>query len=237
MGRNMANINKEPKKQHISLTEQILKQGSPLEQTVNQILLQMESLPESTKNSDMDDVISYLNSKKEYGVVINLEQELTKKGIKVNPDNIAYALINLELYLQAEDCLLAALESNPNNASAYVQLADVNIFQGKYQKGMEMLEKAHKLNPKDFNTCFKLGLTAVYVEDLNKAVESFKKAIDLSPSNVEPYLALSMVYLKLGEIEDSDKYRDIANKINSKAAENFPNEIKTAEDSVNRTLH
>ncbi len=110
--------------------------------------------------------------------------------------------------VSAEDSLKKAIELNPKNDRAYVELGHFYRAQSKSSQAEDSFKKAIELNPK--NDGAYIGLGWVYRDQgrLSQAEDSFKKAIELNPKNDGAYVRLGRFYRdqgRLSQAEDSFK--------------------------------
>lgn len=76
---------------------------------------------------------------------------------------------------------------------------------GKTQASLAVLELMREMNPYTPEVYNKLGVTYCFLKKWDKAEESYKKAIDLSPANeIEQYMGLANVYLETGKIKAAE---------------------------------
>jgi Tfp pilus assembly protein PilF len=106
------------------------------------------------------------------------------------------------------DSFKKAIELNPKNANAYVELRGLYLEQGKSLHAKDLFKKAIKLNPK--NDKAYVGLGWIYLEQgkSRQAEDLFDKAIKLNPKNEFAYEGLWQLYLEQGkstQAEDSFK--------------------------------
>jgi len=108
----------------------------------------------------------------------------------------------------AEDSLKKALELNPKNDNAYVELGWSYRDQGKFSQAEDSFTKAIELNPKNDNAY--VGLERLYRDQgkYSQAEDLFKKLIELNPKNDNAYVELERLYRdqgKYSQAEDSFK--------------------------------
>ena len=165
-----------------------------------------------------DLVGNLLNAMKKYnGAVKFYENALEKTGYS----DVFYAKIG-NIFLEkgdphlALDCYQKALDSNPDNAQAWVKLA--NILQTYYREDVDQIIKCYQniveFDPKNATIFYELGHLYIRLNDLFNAVYAFKKAVELEPEN--PFYRNSLGYV-LVQLSDYDKAIDeyqVAIKLN-----------------------
>lgn len=115
------------------------------------------------------------------------------------------------LFASAIACFTKALEKNPANVEAKIQLASCYV-EGSTDpmKGIGMLKEVENKDTANIRVQMVLGAFAVKSGQLEKAETRYKKVIRLNPGYLEAYLFLADVYEKEGEksktIETLEKY-------------------------------
>jgi tetratricopeptide (TPR) repeat protein len=89
-----------------------------------------------------------------------------------------------------------------------------------YDKAEEYLEKAKKLNPKQFELNFLFGLLADKTGNKDKALNCYKKEIKINPKSSKALYNLAVQLIKDGNKSDAEKY--FKRVINLKPRFNFP---------------
>ncbi|MCX5704956.1 MAG: tetratricopeptide repeat protein, partial [Candidatus Omnitrophica bacterium] len=91
-----------------------------------------------------------------------------------------------------------AIELNPKNDWAYVELGNNYRKQRNFSEVEKLYRKALKLNPKNAEVHIELGN---YYQDQGKYSEAeklYKKAVELNPRNDKIYGALGILYIEMG---------------------------------------
>jgi tetratricopeptide (TPR) repeat protein len=81
--------------------------------------------------------------------------------------------------------------------SAAIELA----VEGKFQDSLASLDQATRVAPKDWTAYRLRGLVCVVNLDRKAAVESYSKAIELKPDEIDPRIQRSRLYSDMGEYE------------------------------------
>jgi tetratricopeptide (TPR) repeat protein len=89
-----------------------------------------------------------------------------------------------------------AIEINPDYAKSYLILAKIFEYSGNLQKAIELKEQALNLLPIDANDYFNLGTMYGKIGDI-KALDYFKKAIELEPNFAAAHNNLAVTYANL----------------------------------------
>ena len=96
-----------------------------------------------------------------------------------------------------------ALDLDPDNIPALVNMAMVNIKQGTPEAGREYAERAVRVSPGDFATHLALGRILLETQALAKAVPELEAAIKLAPESPEAHYSLASAYGALGRKADA----------------------------------
>jgi tetratricopeptide (TPR) repeat protein len=113
--------------------------------------------------------------------------------------------------------LKTAIKENPNQVSAYYNLAVLCHSLGKIDEAIENFQKTAKLNPLDASIFNNLGVFYYKKSDLKQAEANFRKAILLEPSHVEAIYSLGKIYLEFAKNKNDWKIEafktDLKNRI------------------------
>ena len=85
--------------------------------------------------------------------------------------------------VKAVDAYQEAIRSNPDDASAYIAMARVQVFLGKYEDAQENAEKALLLNPNNSTAHAVRAWTLDFQTDYLAAEAAIKRALELDPNN------------------------------------------------------
>ncbi|MFV8282277.1 tetratricopeptide repeat protein, partial [Christiangramia marina] len=110
---------------------------------------------------------------------------------------VARIYINQEQYDKAIESIDAAKAANPNDVDLLLSEANMYYQMGEKEKAISILEKAgnmDKSNPGVYNN---IGLMYAEIENTDKAVESYKTALEIDPEYNEA--RINMIAAMLGE--------------------------------------
>ena len=136
---------------------------------------------------------------------------------RYNTEGLQWHLPKIELkevfvkragFTTSEDSFRKAIELNPKNDWAYVELGRVYRDQGEFFQARNLFKKAIELNPKNDWAYVELGWLYRNMIDLSQAEKLCNKALELNPKNSKAYGVLGWVYRdqgKLSPAEDSFK--------------------------------
>ena len=146
--------------------------------------------------------------------------DLLQKARNAQPDSSlpAYYLgvtyKKLENYTEAEKHLTDAVKLSPDIKEAIMELADVQYRLGEYQASLDTLKIAEEGNIRSGQTAFMKGLVLLEMDRNTEAVESFKKAGELSPELVQASnYQMGLALLKGNELEAArSRFNDVIAK-------------------------
>jgi adenylate cyclase len=93
---------------------------------------------------------------------------------------------------------------DPNFADGYAGLGIILIAVGRPEKGIGLIEKAIRLNPRSPAWyLMNLGFAYCQVGRNEEALSSLKKALTLNPNIVHARIALAACYAELGRLEEA----------------------------------
>jgi serine/threonine protein kinase/Tfp pilus assembly protein PilF len=92
--------------------------------------------------------------------------------------NLAYLYEDLGLYDKARETLEKSLKRFPDNARIHQDLSNSYANLGKYDLALEEMDKAFALAPTDWKNFRAKGSIYLYMEDLEKAEEEYRKLLE-----------------------------------------------------------
>ena len=124
-----------------------------------------------------------------------------------------------ELLEVAEEILKKAIEVNPRNTVAYLELGCCYKRQRKYDQAEEMFQKAIETNPKKDSVYLESGCLYNEQGKYNQAKEMLKRTIEINPENIQAYSELGHCYRCQGEYKQAEEMFKKAIGINPRSAE------------------
>jgi adenylate cyclase len=131
--------------------------------------------------------------------------QLAQKSISMNESSMAHGLLGF-LYTQTHQHEKAKEESeksialDPNSADAHAGCANTLIFAGEPEKAISLIEKALRLNPFPPSWYFvSLGSCYRMLARFEEAIQAYKKAIYIEPTNLFARLYLGATYALDGQ--------------------------------------
>jgi len=133
-------------------------------------------------------------------------RELRAKALAI-PDDA------LEDYQRAIELCTTALQTDAQNAKAYVSRGDAHCVKREYNQAIRDYTRALEIRPDDAWTYVSRGLAYVWQKDYDRAIEDYSKAVEIEPRFAEAYHVRGQAYLSKLElqqaIEDYDKTLEI----------------------------
>lgn len=109
--------------------------------------------------------------------------------------------------------LTEMINSNPNNADAYLNRGNIYRKSDDHEKAIADYSKAIELNPKNSVACNNRGLVYYKMKNYKSAMKDYNQAIKLNPKYADAYCNRGLVWHKLKEyrkaIEDYTKAIEI----------------------------
>jgi tetratricopeptide (TPR) repeat protein len=150
------------------------------------------------------------------GQVLQLAIAEYTKIVALEPDNIEDRLLLGQLYsvnhesAKAEEQFKAAQKIDPSSEEVVLNLARLYSEQGDTARAIEVLSAI----PEDDQTPrteFALGGAYEQIKDMKKAIEAYRRAADLDPSNVDAERSLAQALLNDNDLDEAlTSYQTIA---------------------------
>ena len=104
-----------------------------------------------------------------------------------------------------------AIERYPQNTGAYYQLANAYFRLGNQAAGERQLKKLRQIKAKQR---FDVGDHALKNGDIQEAVKSYQRALDMNPEFAPAYARLGTIAYQQGELDDAQRYLQRALALN-----------------------
>jgi len=108
-------------------------------------------------------------------------------------------------WASAERELRTAISLNPNAFTPHNLYGNLLTFMGRFDEAIAEKEIAYKFDPLHLRTNFDLGRAYFYAGQNDKAIQVYKRLIEMSSSFFMAHLALGVVYLQESRYEDALK--------------------------------
>jgi len=105
---------------------------------------------------------------------------------------------------EAAGALQRLAEKKPS-AEIYALLAHAYLKLEDYLRAVTYFEKATKLNPKDYEALYALGLTYYQLGKINKAVRAIRRVVQIDKQNHTAHFLLGYLYRCLGHWQEAEK--------------------------------
>ncbi len=117
--------------------------------------------------------------------------------------NLAVALLSKGLWEEAKGEFMAAIQSSPSLAEAYVDLGGLYFQQGDLENCIRLNLEAIKVRPKFSVPYGNVGFAYLQKGDVDAAIDTLEKAMEINPQFVQALTTLASAYFMKGRVEDS----------------------------------
>jgi adenylate cyclase len=147
--------------------------------------------------------------------------DLVKKAIELDESLSQAHLVLAQIYRARKEHKKAivsierAIELDPNSANAIVSLASNLCYGGRGVIGLDLIERAKKLNP-HYPSNYSLRTGQCYFVGANyaEAIEAFGQGVELAPDSQRIHAWLAASYILAGNQEESEWEADIIRVLN-----------------------
>ena len=145
----------------------------------------------------------YVNKKQLHYLDLCLEKEKIQPENAKNFNDIGTIYRNYKQDTKkAEEYFKKSIKSDSNFIKAYNNLAEIHVSQNNLKQAAKILEKASK-QKQSAQTFSNLGMIYAKLEDFDKAIEAYRKALKIDPQRPRALSNLGVVYLKKGDEESA----------------------------------
>jgi len=136
---------------------------------------------------------------------------ILKRALKLKPDAPAALYLLAQVYseqtraVDALDLLARAHKLAPQDTDIIFLLSRVSMSQNYFEDAIPLLESGLKIDPKRADLHAALGESYFMSGKVEKAIDEFKRLIDLDPS-ARSYAFLGLSYRHLGRFDEARKY-------------------------------
>jgi len=103
----------------------------------------------------------------------------------------------------AERGFRRAIALDPNYATAYQRYSDYLLGRGRLQESLDMMQRAHQLDPLSPIISAELGRGLFYVDRREEAVAQLRETLQLDPSFAGAHRWLGSIYLESGRVTEA----------------------------------
>ncbi|HKP96556.1 MAG TPA: tetratricopeptide repeat protein [Fibrobacteria bacterium] len=115
--------------------------------------------------------------------------------------NLAAVLFRLEQYGESIAAYRRALRGDPENASAWLYLADAYGRTKDYVGALQALEKARALDPEDLSVVYQMAETHAAMKEYPAAIALVREAYARKPAEVDFVFYIGDLYRSQGDLE------------------------------------
>ena len=143
-------------------------------------------------------------------------------AIKKNLSSAEFFYKNNNIVKAREICE-SLLEENKKDLNTINLLIDINIKIEKFDRALEYINKALKINSQNYKLFFKKGIVLFKLNKFEDALENSNKTINLNNNFAEAYNLKAVIYENLNNDKEALNNWDKAIKINPKYSEAYFN--------------
>ena len=163
---------------------------------------------DKNKYDEQLNIIEKINKKKANELSKQMEEEYEQKKeynseLSSQDTKKAADLIIAGKYWDATKECNKAIESDPNNSTAYYNMGIALKHLGMYHKALAFYKQAVYLDPEDVNTYINMGSIYLTTGRENEAINVLRKAISINSNIPETYSNLGLAYKELGNIKEA----------------------------------
>lgn len=128
-------------------------------------------------------------------------KEVIDKALQLDPDlPEAHMALGISLYQdhdynQALKEFTFVQERQPGNSDVHQYIGDLNMDQGKWEKGLSYIKKAAELDPRSGNKACIIGGAYLFLRNYPESIRYHDRAISLVPDRSCPYSCKAVIYL------------------------------------------
>lgn len=161
-----------------------------------------------------------------------------QQAVKLMPENymahtnLCRAYNDMKLYSQALVSCNKGLALQPNDGETFLYLARINDSQNKsdtakqyYKKAVVGLSEVTSSNPENSDGWYLLGNAYYYDNQVDKAIEAYKRSLDLNPNFPKAILNLGYMYVASGKMPLAKEQYNILLKMHPPSAEKLKAEM------------
>jgi tetratricopeptide (TPR) repeat protein len=113
----------------------------------------------------------------------------------------------------AEAAYRKALEQDPNDFDANLQLGTIRKDEGRFEEALAYLTRAARLRGDDLGVLYALGSLHLSRGDYTKACEALEPLVARAPEFQQGHALLAMTYARLGRPQDAERERTLSQKL------------------------
>ena len=128
-----------------------------------------------------------------------------QKAAMLNPSKVEYYIAQADVFFARGETTLAfnslqsAIDKNPKSVEARLKSAELSLYLKDYDRCMKDVENVLQLDKLNAKAFFLQGWVFKETGDTNRAVKSYKKAIELKSDYEQPFEELGLLYAIKGD--------------------------------------
>ncbi|GJM31211.1 MAG: hypothetical protein DHS20C18_02120 [Saprospiraceae bacterium] len=149
-------------------------------------------------------------------------QDLTV-ALSLDSTNVNYHHLLADIYLDYYKSRLAlktmerAAQLYPKRIPTLLKLSEFQLILKMNEASLKTIDKVLQIDPQNSEAFFMMGLNFKEMEDINRAINSFQKAVELDPDLVDGWINLGQLHASIkGSL--AEKFFDTAIEVDSTSA-------------------
>lgn len=144
-----------------------------------------------------------INDKKKLLPIINNFSKYNQKEHISKIINRSVKLFSSKSYNECSELCLTLVKNKVKQKNVFLLLGLSLCYQGKNEQGIKFLKYGHKLYPKDLELIFNIANQLKVVDQIQKAIQYYLKAIKIDKLLISAYINLSESYNNINQYDNA----------------------------------
>lgn len=170
-------------------------------------------------------ILARLNRQEEAESYYNMALE-SPEDDWLDPVKMAITYLNAGDHRRALSIFEAIKDANIDNPEMWSGYGAALSTAGALEEADRAIRKALKLDPNSAELWNSLGINSSKRQDLHSAVDEYKKAIDLSPTYLDPYINICLTFMFMNRMDEAYLYAHMTLNLPKQNDGTFANPVK-----------